>query len=68
MADEVNKREPATEWRSLGEIVKHLYVVKLRDDFDYDVLAFSNNISLENMAGTELDLLRAKAGDRWPDD
>ena len=53
VADEVNKREPATEWRSLGEIVKHLYVVKLRDDFDYDVLAFSNNISLENMAGKD---------------
>ena len=47
----MNKREPATEWRSLGEIVRHLYVVKLRDDSNYDVLAFSNNIYLENMAG-----------------
>jgi hypothetical protein len=51
VADEVNKREPATEWRSLGEIVRHLYVVKLRDDSNYDVLAFSNNICLENIAG-----------------
>src|SRR5215469_7977443 len=51
VADEVNKLEPSTEWRSLGEIVKHLYVVKLRDDSDYDVLAFSNNICLENPFG-----------------
>jgi hypothetical protein len=51
VADAVNRLEPATEWRSLGEIVKHLYVVKLRDDSDYDVLAFSNNICLENTTG-----------------
>jgi hypothetical protein len=50
-ADEVNKLEPATEWRSLGEIVRHLYVVKLRNDSNYDVLAFSNNFCLENTAG-----------------
>jgi hypothetical protein len=51
VADQVNKREPATEWRSLGDIVRHLYVVRLRDDSDYDVLAFSSNICLENTAG-----------------
>jgi hypothetical protein len=51
IADEVNELEPATEWRSLGEIVRHLYVLKLRDDSDYDVLAFSNNFCLENTAG-----------------
>lgn len=51
VADEVNKREPATEWRSLGEIVRHLYVVKLRDDSNYDVMAFSNHICLENTTG-----------------
>jgi hypothetical protein len=51
VADEVNKREPATEWRSLGEIVRHFYVVKLRDDSDYDVLAFASNICLENPFG-----------------
>ncbi|HTT22801.1 MAG TPA: hypothetical protein VMG82_27980 [Candidatus Sulfotelmatobacter sp.] len=51
VADEVNQLEPATEWRSLGEIVRHLYMVKLRDDSNYDVLAFSNNICLDNTAG-----------------
>jgi len=53
VADEVNKLEPATEWRSLGEIVKHLYVVKLRDDTNYDVMAFSSNICIENRAGRD---------------
>lgn len=48
VADEVNKLEPTTEWRSLGDIVRHLYVVRLRDDSDYDVLAFSSHICLEN--------------------
>jgi hypothetical protein len=49
VADEVNKLDPGTEWRSLGEVVKHLYLVKLGEDSDYDVLAFSNSICLENV-------------------
>jgi hypothetical protein len=51
VADEVNRLEPTTKWRNLGEIVKHLYVVKLRDDSNYDVLAFSSDICLENTVG-----------------
>jgi hypothetical protein len=51
VADEVNKLEPDTEWSSLGEIVRHLYVIRLRDDSNYDVLAFSDNICLENTTG-----------------
>jgi hypothetical protein len=50
VADEVNKVEPDTQWRSLGDIVRHLYVVRLRDDSNYDVLAFSNNICLDNIS------------------
>ena len=53
VADEVNKLEPETEWRSLGEIVRHLYVVKQRDDSNYDVLAFSSNICLGNVSGRD---------------
>jgi hypothetical protein len=48
MADKVNQFEPDTRWRSLGEIVRHLYVVRLRDDSNYDVLAFSCSLSLDN--------------------
>lgn len=53
VADDVNGIEPDTRWRSLGEIVKHLFLVKLRDDSNYDLLAFSNNIDLDNISGRE---------------
>lgn len=47
-ADEVNRLEPDTQWLSLGEILKHFYLVKLRDDSNFDVLTFSNHICLDN--------------------
>lgn len=50
-ADEVNRIEPDTNWNGLGEIVRHLYVVRLRDDTNYDVLAFSSNLLIENTSG-----------------
>jgi len=53
VADEVNKLEPDTQWRSLGDIVRHLYVVRLRDDSNYDVLAFSSSICLDNISGRD---------------
>jgi hypothetical protein len=49
-ADRVNRLQPGTLWRSLGDIVRHLYLVKLRDDGDYDVLSFTGAISLENIS------------------
>jgi hypothetical protein len=53
VADQVNSFEPDTRWRSLGEVVRNLYVVKLRDDSNYDVLAFSSNLSLDNTSGRD---------------
>jgi hypothetical protein len=53
VADEVNRLEPDTQWRSLGDIVRYLYVVRLRDDSDYDVLAFSSSICLNNISGRD---------------
>ena len=50
-ADQLNKLEPDTQWSSLGDIVRHLYRVRLRDDSNHDVLAFSSNLSLENTSG-----------------
>ena len=52
-ADEVNELEPDTQWRGLGDIVKHLYVVRRRSDSNYDVLAFSSNICLDNASGRD---------------
>ena len=53
VADAVNKLEPDTRWRSAGDITRHLYLMKLRDDStSYDVLAFSSNVDLTNPSKT----------------
>ena len=51
--DALNKMQPDTLWRSLGEIVRHLYVVKLREDGGYDVRAFTATCDLENTTARE---------------
>ena len=53
VADEVNRLEPDTEWRSLGNIAAHLYLLRLSDDGGYDVLTFSSNARLENDSAKE---------------
>jgi hypothetical protein len=53
VADRVNGLEPDTRWRGLGDIVRHFYLVKLRDASSYDVLAFSASIDLENTSGRD---------------
>ena len=52
VADEVNKQDPETRWRSLGEIVRHLYLVRSTGSAGnhFDVLAFSPTIQLESPA------------------
>jgi hypothetical protein len=54
IADEVNKSEVDTEWRSAGDIVEHLYLTKLREDGNYDVLSFANRLRLENTFGRDV--------------
>jgi len=44
----VNKIQPNIKWQSLGYIAQHLYLEKLRDDGNYDLLAFTNNFKIEN--------------------
>jgi hypothetical protein len=48
VADEVNRLEPDTRWRSLGDIAAHLYLLRLNGDNGYDVLTFSSDVRLEN--------------------
>lgn len=50
IADAVNELAPDTKWRSLGEVAKHLYLLRRRDDSSFDVLSFSNSICLENVS------------------
>jgi hypothetical protein len=54
LADEVNNIEPGIRWRSVGDIVKHLYLVRLNNDSNYDVLAVSSNLQLENPTARDL--------------
>jgi len=51
VADDVNRIEPDTHWRSLGDMAKHLYLVRLKDKANYDVLAFSSSLDLDNASG-----------------
>jgi len=53
VADEVNASEPDTRWSGVGEIVRHLYVVKQREDGDFDVVGFTSELSLENTSPRE---------------
>lgn len=48
VADEVNRLEPTVKWTGLGDIVKHLYLIRERPDREYDVLALSPVLRLEN--------------------
>jgi hypothetical protein len=54
LADEVNKLEPDTKWRNVGDIVKHRYLLRLREDSNYDVLALSSSLLLDNTFGRDL--------------
>jgi hypothetical protein len=48
VADVVNGLAPDTQWRSLGDIVQHLYVEKVRDDGNFDVCLSSSYVRLSN--------------------
>lgn len=47
-ADTVNQLQPDTKWLSLGDIVQHLYLEKLRDDGNFDIRMQSGTIHLFN--------------------
>ena len=48
IADVVNEIEPDTKWESLGSVVQHMYLIRARQDQDYDVLAYSPDFLLTN--------------------
>ncbi len=47
-ADEINQGNPHTVWMSLGEISRHTYLMRRRDDGQYDIRAYSSDILLSN--------------------
>jgi hypothetical protein len=50
LAEEINKLEPSIRWTTLGSISRHLYLTRIREDGNYDVLAFCRSIELENQS------------------
>jgi len=50
----VNNIQPDVKWRSLRYIAQHLYLEKLRDDGNYDLLAFTSNFIIENIHQQDL--------------
>lgn len=48
VADEVNSIEPGTEWRSLGYIAAHLYLMRRIAGSEYDVFSSSSSVDLQN--------------------
>lgn len=52
-ANTVNSIAPGTEWRSLGYVAEHLYLLRSRTDGGMDVRFFGNNVVIENPSDTE---------------
>lgn len=48
VSDFVNSIDPHVEWCSLGTISRHLYLQRIRNDGNYDILSFSRNIEIRN--------------------
>jgi len=47
-ADEVNAIGPRTEWRSLGYIASHLYLIRRVMGSEYDLFSSSSSVDLKN--------------------
>jgi hypothetical protein len=48
VADVVNRLQPDVKWRSLGDIVRHLYLEREDKDGDFDIKALSRMIQISN--------------------
>jgi peptidoglycan/xylan/chitin deacetylase (PgdA/CDA1 family) len=47
-ADFVNQLAPDTRWTSLGDIARHLHLIRRREDGDFDVRMLSDEMVLKN--------------------
>jgi len=66
IAETVNQIDPNTRWTSLQFIVQHLYLVRLRDDANYDLLAFSGDLVVHNRQGRDSTFYISKEEDDSP--
>ncbi|MEZ4621709.1 MAG: hypothetical protein R2867_40260 [Caldilineaceae bacterium] len=51
VADAINTLSPGIQWEDLGDVLKQMYLQKLRDDGNIDVMMQVNNILLTNETG-----------------
>jgi hypothetical protein len=64
-ADFVNQLQPDTKWTSLGEIARHSYLLRKCTNGDVEVLMFSREMELENLAdSTQVFYVRRYDGGR----
>jgi hypothetical protein len=66
IAQFVNDLQPDTRWEGLGYIAEHLYVVRLRDSTNCDVMSFSRRIRLDNTYQRDLVFRIEKQESRSP--
>jgi peptidoglycan/xylan/chitin deacetylase (PgdA/CDA1 family) len=62
-ADTINRLEPATQWRSLGDIARHSYVERLRGNGNYDVRLFTAAADIRNGEDHKVDYSIEKTED-----
>lgn len=48
LADFINRTQPDTRWTSLGELARHVYLIRRRDTGGFQVQMFSNEMDLKN--------------------
>jgi hypothetical protein len=48
LAETINTLEPSVRWTTLGDVSRHLYLTRAREDGDLDVLALCRSIELKN--------------------
>jgi hypothetical protein len=48
VADAVNRTQPDTRWMGLGEIARHLHLIRQCDDGGFEVRMFSSQMDLKN--------------------
>jgi hypothetical protein len=52
-ADALNRLQPDTRWMGLGDMARHLYELRRREDGEFDVRMFSNEMTLTNQISQE---------------
>jgi glycosyltransferase involved in cell wall biosynthesis len=53
IADNVNEITPDVQWTSLGELARHLYLVRRQNHDSFEIRMYSDELTLKNVTGQE---------------